>query len=247
MQNNKLVLTALLTSLILLGGFAALSLWLLSRGSHLVQMVLTICILGFLTALFLGVFSLGLILVLAKPLPLLERIAGWAVGFLFPLAQKLCAICGISKEALAQSFIAVNNRLVRLKNKQCQSERLLLLLPHCLQWNSCPHKLDSAAKGCLRCGGCQLGELLAIKEEYGIQLALATGGTLARKVINTLKPKCVVAVACERDLVSGIMETKPLAVYGVLNQRPHGPCFNTRVDLDQIREAIELFLQREVG
>ena len=244
--NNNLVLAALVASLGVLGGVSALLLWLLSRGSHIVQMVLTIFLLVFAVAVFLGVLSLGLIFLLAKPLPALERMALWAVSLLYPLAQRLCGIFGISSEALAQSFISVNNRLVLLKNKRCQPGELLLLLPHCLQWNGCPHKLDTAARGCHSCGQCQLGELLELQTEYGIGLAIATGGTLARQVIAQMRPSCVVAVACERDLLSGIMETKPLAVYGVLNERPHGPCFNTKVSLVQIREAIELFLQREV-
>jgi hypothetical protein len=50
-----------------------------------------------------------------------------------------------------------------------------------------------------------------------------------------------VAVACERDLSSGIIDSYPLPVLGVTNERPFGPCFNTKVDLGQVIEAIEFF------
>lgn len=244
--NNNLVLGALLASLLVVGGVLVLLLWLLSRGNHIVQMVLGICLVFFAVAVFLGVLSLGLIFLMPKSHPSLERIALWTVNLLYPLAQRLCGIFGISSEALAQSLISANNRLVLHKAKPCQPRELLLLLPHCLQLNACPHKLDGFAQGCHSCGRCQLGELLDLQAQYGIGLALATGGTLARQVIAQMKPSCVVAVACERDLLSGIMETKPLSVYGVLNERPHGPCINTKVSLAQIEEAIKLFLQREV-
>ncbi|NTU60232.1 MAG: DUF116 domain-containing protein, partial [Deltaproteobacteria bacterium] len=48
--------------------------------------------------------------------------------------------------------------------------------------------------------------------------------------------------ACERDLTSGIQDAHPLPVYGVLNDRPFGPCFNTSVDLDRVAEALEILV-----
>jgi hypothetical protein len=50
-------------------------------------------------------------------------------------------------------------------------------------------------------------------------------------------------VACERDLSSGIQDTYPLPVYGVLNERPHGPCLDTMVQLDHVEKALRMFLK----
>jgi hypothetical protein len=52
----------------------------------------------------------------------------------------------------------------------------------------------------------------------------------------------IIAVACERDLSSGIQDSYPLPVFGVINHRPHGPCYDTLVDLDKVEEALKLFL-----
>jgi hypothetical protein len=49
-------------------------------------------------------------------------------------------------------------------------------------------------------------------------------------------------VACERDLTSGIKDCYPLPVIGVLNDRPFGPCFNTRVDVEKIDAALQSVL-----
>ncbi|MGI6559076.1 MAG: DUF116 domain-containing protein [Limnochordia bacterium] len=46
---------------------------------------------------------------------------------------------------------------------------------------------------------------------------MSTGGTRARQLVKELKPKGVVAIACERDLASGIQDTRPLKVLGVTN------------------------------
>jgi hypothetical protein len=50
-------------------------------------------------------------------------------------------------------------------------------------------------------------------------------------------------VACERDLTSGIQDTHPLPVYGILNERPEGPCRNTLVDLTTLEKALRFFIQ----
>ena len=76
-----------------------------------------------------------------------------------------------------------------------------------------------------------------------VNLAVVTGGTLARKKVIENKPKAIIAIACERDLTEGILDTNPLPVMGVLNIRPEGPCKNTKVDLVKVIEAIEFFLK----
>jgi len=75
---------------------------------------------------------------------------------------------------------------------------------------------------------------------------VATGGTLARRLIVEIKPTLILAVACERDLVSGILDAYPIPVYGILNQRPHGPCNNTTVDLEKVRAGFVSLLGREI-
>ena len=56
------------------------------------------------------------------------------------------------------------------------------------------------------------------------------------------RPKLVLAVACERDLTSGIKDCYPLPVIGILNDRPFGPCFNTTVDVRKIDDALSQIL-----
>jgi hypothetical protein len=56
------------------------------------------------------------------------------------------------------------------------------------------------------------------------------------------RPRIILAVACERDLASGIQDTYPLPVFGILNQRPNGPCLDTNVDLSQVKYWLLYFL-----
>ena len=68
---------------------------------------------------------------------------------------------------------------------------------------------------------------------------------MARKKVIDIKPKAIIAIACERDLTEGILDTNPLPVMGILNIRPEGPCKNTKVDLDKVIEGIKFFLGRK--
>lgn len=65
---------------------------------------------------------------------------------------------------------------------------------------------------------------------------------MARNIIKRLCPKAIVAVACERDLSSGIKDIKLIPVLGIVNERPEGPCCNTRVNLAKVEEAIVYFI-----
>jgi hypothetical protein len=85
--------------------------------------------------------------------------------------------------------------------------------------------------------------LITLSERYSVYLAIATGGTIARRIVIQRLPKMIVAVACERDMASGIQDTYPLPVYGVLNSRPHGPCLDTQVSIESVERAIRRFMQ----
>ena len=66
------------------------------------------------------------------------------------------------------------------------------------------------------------------------------GGNAARKKIKELRPRLIIAVACERDLLSGFREVnKQIPVIGFPNKRPEGPCKNTCVDLSEIEATIQ--------
>jgi hypothetical protein len=149
---------------------------------------------------------------------------------------------GLSKdlrERLQVFLIDLNNRLVRSQGPK--TKRILILIPHCLQINDCNIRVTNDIYNCKRCGRCGVSSLIDLADRYGLRLFVATGGSMARKIVKDLRPEAVVAVACERDLSSGIVDSFPLPVLGVINLRPQGPCFNTAVDIERVKEAVEFF------
>jgi len=170
------------------------------------------------------------------------NLRGIMARVLLPLMVLFARIFHISKSRVRTSFISVNNDMVAAEATHYQPEEVLVLLPHCLQSSRCPHRLTYNIRNCKRCGACPVDGLLSLAEHYGVHLAIATGGTIARRIVVQKRPKLIVAVACERDLSSGIQDTYPIPVYGVLNERPNGPCLDTLVPLPRLEAALRHFL-----
>ncbi len=189
--------------------------------------------------------SLGLLLsiVVARPLPLAKRMRGVTVKLLLPLMSLLGRALGFSKEDIHTSFIKVNNELVLRELGRFEPTKILLLMPHCLQNSRCDMRLTYDIDNCKRCGLCPIAGLLDLRDRYGVHLAIATGGTIARRIVVQKRPGVIIAVACYRDLSSGIQDTYPLPVFGVLNERPNGPCLDTTVPVDRLEAALTRFLK----
>jgi len=194
-----------------------------------------------LAILVLLMFVSGLLLVITiyrgKDFFLSHKLRGWVKG-LFPFMILVGKLLGVSKERVQQSFIEVNNHLVRSNTRRTKPDKLLILLPHCIQEFDCQIKITGNIKNCQGCGKCEIKDLIELADRYQVKIAVATGGTLARRIIVENRPDAIVAVACELDLTSGIQDSYPIPVLGILNERPNGPCINTKVDIEKVKHAI---------
>lgn len=166
-------------------------------------------------------------------------VRGVALKILYPLLMFAGSLSKNKKERYQRFIINLNNRLVQ--RERIKPGKILLLLPHCLQINECDVRLTYNVYNCKKCGKCEIKDLIGIAEEHHLNLFIATGGSLARRIVNEIKPDAVIAVACENDLSSGIFDIYPLPIFGITNDRPFGPCLNTKVDLSKVKEAINFF------
>jgi hypothetical protein len=228
---------------LLLAGAAFVSWWVPSVGLTYIHPRLPFWF-GLFLAVVLGVvlgalLLLALTLVSGRDLFFSRRLGGWVVKYLLPAVIGIGTFFGIERDVLQRSFIALNNQLVRGRKLRVRPGEILILLPHCLQLFDCAIKVTGNVENCARCGRCDIGELAKMADRRGVAMAVATGGTLARKILREKRPRLVVAVACERDLTSGIRDAYPLPVIGVYNRRPQGPCFNTRVDVAAVERALD--------
>lgn len=246
---KRTFLTLLLISLLLIFGlgyfFSFLPFIELSEISPFLPRVMSWFFL-FLVFLAVAVLSLLVItIILEKEILFSKKLRGIVIKWVFPLVVFVGRMLGISKEKVQQSFIEVNNRLVHANFLKRKPERILVLLPHCIQSSKCTYRLTGELINCHRCGACAIDDLLRFSEEFRTEISVATGGTLARRIIVQKRPEAIIAVACERDLTSGIQDSYPLPVLGILlDDRPQGPCINTQVDTALIRDALKFLVKQ---
>jgi hypothetical protein len=141
-------------------------------------------------------------------------------------------------QALDRVVIGINNLSVRGRRTRVAPHEVLLLLPSCLQAAGCKQNVVGDLDECRRCGRCKIGPLLDMAERYGVRVAIAKGGRVAVALARQDDVKAIVAVACEKELRSGIWACAPKATIAIANQRPNGPCNETNVNLDEVERAI---------
>jgi len=214
---------AMLTTLLLILA-AGLFLWLIyprliSAGSLVAELF------SFLFLAFSGVLLLWLLLFVwaamtRRPITRFVIIPH-LVNRLLSLVTAVGRILGISRERLTNSFLKVHNIIIGSRPIRAASDRLLLLLPRCLT------KETNLA-------------LRKLRDTYNFHMATVGGGSEARLKIREIRPKVIIAIACERDLLSGFKDVNThIPVIGFPNLRPEGPCKNTCIDLEQVENAVK--------
>jgi len=213
---------AVLTTLILILGAGAF-LWLiyprLTETGTLLPRVFSILFMAFSGILLLWLISFITMAVFRRPITRLVIIP-YLINKLLAIVLTVGMIMGISKDRLTNSFLKVHNLFLGSGPVKTPPDNLLLLTPRCLT----------------RENNKKLREL---RDKYGFQMATAGGGSEARKKIRQARPKLIIAIACERDLMSGFKDVNThIPVIGFPNSRPEGPCKNTCVDLTKIEKTI---------
>jgi len=243
---KRVFIFLLLVTSVLLLGLAFLLWWVpfvgLANIHQWVPVILAV-LLSCIVLVSLGaVLTLVFTIIRGKNLFFNRRIRGVVIRVLFPLLVSVGKCFGIQKSEIRRSFVAINNQLVMAEAQRVKPEKMLILLPHCLQNHDCDVRITGNVQNCKSCGKCKIKNLATLSEKYHVHVAVATGGTLARKIVVEKRPKIIIAVACERDLTSGIQDAYPIPVFGVFNRRPFGPCYDTDVNIDLVEKGLKTFL-----
>ena len=142
-------------------------------------------------------------------------------------------------QAVDRLVVGLNNWTVRGRRTRAKAAQILVLLPSCLQAAGCKRNVVGSLAECRRCGRCKIGPLLELCERTGAAAAIAKGGQVAVQLARQGHVKAIVAVACEKELRSGILACLPKAVIALVNERPNGPCNETDIDVAEVERAID--------
>lgn len=192
-----------------------------------------------LSSLFFGGGALIMNAALKGKVPFYSSGLRWLImKFYLPLMSLAGGLLKIPKIKIERAFIEINNQMVRMMGRRFRADKLLILMPHCIQFDNCKIKVTRNVRNCAGCGKCEIGELVDLSEKYGVNLFISTGGTVARRKVYEDRPDAVIAVACERDLSSGLQDAYPLPVLAIVNKRPRGYCMETGVAMEEVKQAI---------
>src|ERR687897_683513 len=140
-----------------------------------------------------------------------------------PLTSRVAGQFG-RRDWVENAAVKVYNALAVMRNRKVSQGELLLLIPRCLS------KVT-------------LDGVLGIAGKYGVPVFVATRGQLARRVIRERRPRAVVAVACERDMVSGLHDVAgKVPVLGLTMTLPAGPCKDALLDLAKLEEWVKAYV-----
>ena len=139
------------------------------------------------------------------------------------LTSRLASRFG-KRDWVENAAVKVFNALALARGRKVGHGELLLLVPRCLSRETLEGVLEIAGK-------------------YAVPVFVATRGQLARRAIRERKPRAVVAVACERDMVSGLHDVAGrLPVLGLTMQLPAGPCKDATLDLGRLEEWVRAYV-----
>ena len=124
------------------------------------------------------------------------------------------------RDWVEHAAIDVYNTMQVRRGRKVGRGELLVLIPRCLSKQA-------------------LDGVLGIAGRYDVPVFVATRGQLARRVIRERRPRAVVAVACERDMMTGLRDVAGrLPVLGLTMRLPNGPCRDAALDLGQMESWI---------
>jgi uncharacterized protein len=125
------------------------------------------------------------------------------------------------RDWVEHAAIDIYNALAVRRGRVVGKGELLVLIPRCLSKQA-------------------LDGVLEIAGRYEVPVFVATRGQLARRVIRERRPRAVVAVACERDMMTGLRDVAgKLPVLGLTMQLPNGPCRDAALDLTQMERWVQ--------
>jgi hypothetical protein len=127
------------------------------------------------------------------------------------------------RDWVENAAVKVYNALALVRLRQVKQGELLLLVPRCLSRSTLDRVLEAAGR-------------------RQVPVFVATRGQLARRVIRERRPRAVVAVACERDMVTGLHDVAGrVPVLGLTMTLPAGPCKDAELDHETLERYMAAF------
>ncbi|HEC57259.1 MAG TPA: DUF116 domain-containing protein [Candidatus Syntrophoarchaeum butanivorans] len=209
-------------------------------------------LLGKILVVLLSAFTLTLFILLLVLLHLLRKekiihsnLLLYLIHLLYGPLTIVSDLFGVEPDSIDRIFIKLNNNLAFDEFKATDPCERVILLPQCMRDASCPAKL-SPVDGfhCISCGRCQIGSIKHLCDDLNMKVFIVPGGSFAKRILKSYRPRAVVGVACFSELYEGLLNTGMLKIPAVGIPLIRDGCVGTAVDeamlLDVILAGIDL-------
>jgi hypothetical protein len=146
---------------------------------------------------------------------------------------------GIKPENIDKLYIELKNSIYRDTFKRIGIEHKLVFLPQCLRNSrTCAAVLGPTGWRCMKCSGHKTCKVFRIKqraESMGYRVFIVPGGSMVFKIMESLKPRAALGVACLKELVMAAEELS-IPIQGI--QLSRDGCINTDVNLKEVFDAL---------
>ena len=202
-------------------------------------------ILGLLCVVGAGVFvallvaSLALLTIYRRTGRLVwPRFSAVAGGLLYSPLSTLLRLFGKPTQVLDLFVIDAANAVMADAFARAGSERMLVM-PQCMRAGECKARLHPVdGYQCKRCGQCPLGELSQAAEEQGFRFFIVPGDRYAKRLAKHFAVDAAIGVACPCELSGAMIAGMRMGVAAMGVPLSRDGCFETEVDLEQVKEAM---------
>ncbi len=156
-------------------------------------------------------------------------------------SAEVCRMAELDEVYRDFAAVLINNECWREELAQVPFERRLLLIPKCLRVEEhCPAPFDQFGMLCKECGLCSIEDLTREAEELGYAVLIAEGSAIVTAMVETGKVEAIVGVSCLNVLEKCFPHMEAVAIPGMSIPLLQDDCIDTNVDLDQVRDLINL-------
>ena len=146
---------------------------------------------------------------------------------------------GIKPENIDHLYIELKNSIHRDMFRRISPRQKLVFLPQCLRNSrTCKAVLGPTGWKCMKCRSHRTCKVFRIKqraESLGYRVFIVPGGSMTFKIMEKLKPRAALGVACLKELVMAAEELK-IPAQGIPLLRDG--CINTDVSLEEVFNAL---------
>ena len=154
--------------------------------------------------------------------------------------MKLCIFPKKSDEEKNKALTDKKNRQMSEAFSAIPYSERIVLVPHCMRNNKrCKAKEMGSYYICVECGACKIGNISKKSKELNYKaLYILKGGKAVKKLVEELKPKATLGVACHFEGVLGMQESEKHGLVVQFVPLTKDGCVDTDVNLEEVFKAL---------